>query len=114
MWSTTAACLHIGELVFDDSTYDENGKPCTIKNMDRMNIVGKLLGFADPTQLMIEIVNKPASPGVAKRSPFKKQECNDSRDSLAKSLYDNMFNWLVERMNLTIIPESFDDPSFES
>jgi hypothetical protein len=75
VWKVTAACLHLGELQFDESTYDENGKPCTIKNMDKMHLIGKLLGFADPTQLMIEIVNKASTAGVTKRAPFKKMEC---------------------------------------
>ena len=53
----------------------------------------------------MEIVNKAGIAGQPKRAPFKRDECIDSRDSLAKCLYDNMFNWLVERMNLTILPE---------
>lgn len=36
--------------------------------------------------------------------PYTKEECDDARDSFAKALYDNMFNWLVERMNVTILP----------
>ena len=43
--------------------------------MDKMHLIGKLLGFADPTQLMIEIVNKASTAGVTKRAPFKKMEC---------------------------------------
>lgn len=49
-------------------------------------------------------------PGSTARAPYKKNECYDSRDSLARALYDNLFNWLVERMNVTIIPENDGTP----
>ena len=107
IWKVTAACLHLGELTFDDSTYDENGKACTIKNMDKMNLIARLLGFEkNPAELVIEIVNKAGIPGQTVRAPYKKNECCDARDSLAKQLFDNLFNWLVERMNLTILPDN--------
>jgi len=31
--------------------------------------------------------------------------CVKNRDSLSKKLYDNMFNWLVIKMNKTIEPD---------
>jgi myosin heavy subunit len=48
IWKVTAACLHLGEIVFDESTYNENGKPCSVKNMDKMNLIADLLGFKAP------------------------------------------------------------------
>lgn len=78
-----AACLHIGELQFDDSTYDENGKPCSILNIDKLAMVSMLLGI-DSKTLEQEIVNKPAGPGQTVRAPYKILECADTKDSLAK------------------------------
>lgn len=52
-------------------------------------------------------------PGTTARAPLKKMECYDSRDSLAKALFDNLFSWLVERMNLTILPEGENDDKFK-
>ena len=40
--------------------------------------------------------------------------CMNNRDALAKKLYDNMFNWLVVKMNGTIEPAELGDASFES
>ena len=40
--------------------------------------------------------------------------CMNNRDALAKKLYDNMFNWLVVKMNGTIQPAELADSSFDS
>lgn len=37
-----------------------------------------------------------------------KAECLNMRDSWAKELYERLFNWLVEKLNHTIQPESRD------
>jgi myosin heavy subunit len=74
--------------------------------MDKLELVAKLLGVANPEDLMKELLHK----GVAEKdktiySPYRGEDVEDARDSFAKALYDNMFNWLVERMNMTILPE---------
>jgi myosin heavy subunit len=48
------------------------------------------------------------------RAPWKLPECYESRDSFAKSLFDNMFNWLVDRMNLTILPDGEGTDDFKN
>lgn len=45
VWRIVAATLHLGEIQFDDKTYDENGKPCSIVNMDRAHLIAKILGI---------------------------------------------------------------------
>lgn len=47
-------------------------------------------------------------------SPFDKNECIVARDSVAKELYNRMFNWLVIRMNSSIMPEEFLKPGADT
>lgn len=35
----------MGELQFDGSSYDPSGKPCKIKNPDKLILIANLLGF---------------------------------------------------------------------
>lgn len=60
VWRITAACLHLGEITFDPTTYDENGKPCSVKNLDRAKLIAKILGIENHEDLIAEIVNRPA------------------------------------------------------
>lgn len=47
-------------------------------------------------------------------TPLKYQECLDNVMALSKKLFDNLFNWLVIRMNKTIEPEELNDERAES
>jgi myosin heavy subunit len=51
-------------------------------------------------------------PGQNIWSPNSYKKCSDNRDALAKQIYNNLFNWLVKRMNVTIEPSEINDASF--
>mmetsp|Transcript_29119 Transcript_29119/g.28158 ORF Transcript_29119/g.28158 Transcript_29119/m.28158 type:complete len:221 (+) Transcript_29119:929-1591(+) len=114
IWRLVAVTLHLGELEFDGSTYNESGTPCSIKNKDKIELIAKLLGSDNPSDLTQEIVNKAPMPNSKVRSPYKINECTDSKNSLAKAVFDNLFNWLVLRMNTTILPPGEGTDAFAS
>lgn len=69
----TAACLHIGQIEIDVSTYDD-GKaqsPCSIKNKNVLKIISDLLGIQNPKDLEDEMVYKSLMPGIKDRTPDK-------------------------------------------
>ena len=41
---------------------------------------------------------------------MNKTDCVTARDSLAKELFNRLFNWLVKRLNYTIMPDEFLKP----
>lgn len=102
----TAAALHIGEIEFDNSTYDDgkDARPVSIKNKGPLNLVAELLGLPNAGDLEVELVHKGAMDGVTGRTPDKPQNVANTKDSLAKAIFDNMFNWLVAKMNIEILP----------
>ena len=56
--------------------------------------------------LVTEIVHKGAIKGVSGRTPEKPALVQGAVEALAKGVYDNMFNWLVAKMNIEILPEA--------
>ena len=63
-----------------------------------------LLGIANADDLETELVHKGAMDGVKGRTPDKPSNVSNTKDSLAKAIFDNMFNWLVAKMNIEILP----------
>lgn len=72
-----------------------------------------LLGIQNADDLETELVHKGAIDGVEGRTPDKPQNVANTKDSLAKAIFDNLFNWLVAKMNIEILPaeKKSGDPS---
>lgn len=89
------------------NTYDDgkNPKPVSILNMPEMEKISKLIGIKDVKGLVTEIVNRGAMRDIKERTPEKPQMVAGCIEALAKALFDNMFNWLVAKMNIEILPE---------
>lgn len=100
----TAASLHLGELKLDVKTFDEGKTPVSCANKDHLKFIAGLLNL-DPDALLLEMVHKEAMVGIAGRTPDKPSKCVETVQALSKALFDNMFNWLVDKMNIEILPD---------
>lgn len=115
----TAACLFCGQLDIKDTYDDRKDLPCTITNMDVMKHLCKLLGVTKIDWLVTEIMNKQANPDqvdkTKDRTPQRHKNVIEAVLAMAKRLYDNMFNWLVGKLNVEILPSAkkSGDPSEE-
>ena len=69
----TAASMHMGEIEFDNSTYDDgkDAKPVSVKNKAPLKLVAELLGLPSAEDLELELVHKGAMDGVSGRTPDK-------------------------------------------
>lgn len=104
--------------MFDKTSYDDlksPSKPGKIKNEETVRLSAQLLGFEN-----WEALNKILLQSV---KVIRNEElwsaqglatCENNRNSLCKKLYDNMFNWLVIKMNRTIEPAELNDGGFSS
>jgi myosin heavy subunit len=111
--------LHLGQLEYDKSTFDEGkGTPVSIKNKDELKIIAELYGVTDVAAIEKYLTMKLVPPATKNDkeawSVLKFEDCKANRDSLCKQIFNCMFNWLVKRMNITIQPPDIAEESFKA
>jgi myosin heavy subunit len=101
-----ATTLNLGNVEIDPSTYVEGDCAATFKDSHYLDEVLKQLkvekkplidGFTMIRRVLQEqVIESPRSPNQSEAI----------RDALAKDLFNNVFNWIVRKLNLTLLPES--------
>eukprot|EP00002_Diphylleia_rotans_P018350 TRINITY_DN3556_c0_g2_i3.p1 TRINITY_DN3556_c0_g2~~TRINITY_DN3556_c0_g2_i3.p1 ORF type:complete len:1976 (-),score=412.77 TRINITY_DN3556_c0_g2_i3:1002-6929(-) len=122
-----AGLLHLGNIEFVANSGRDDS--CKIKDEETFQIAADLLSV-DPNILMKSLLNRSVTAGTSKvEVPLKLSEANYSRDALAKTMYEQLFLWIVGKINALLSDdvegslfigildifgfESFDKNSFE-
>jgi myosin-1 len=96
LWRLVAATLHLGEVHLESA---DDGEKSVVKNLDQLKVIAELLGTeAAEVQkaLTVKLVTRKQE---IIETAHKYEKALFAREALAKSLYERMFTWIVQKIN---------------
>ncbi|EGR30141.1 myosin, putative, partial [Ichthyophthirius multifiliis] len=112
IWKIIASILLLGNIDFDESTYD-NDIPCLIieDNISSIAKIAKLLNVNEQT-LKKGLLYKTRQVGKQVfDTPQNRMDANQSLHSLSKYLYEKLFLWLIFVMNTQLMQSGYCEKS---
>jgi len=107
IFSILAAILHLGNIRFANNVVEANGCEATaIENPKLLELIGRLLGV-DSTLLQRSLLFPSVSAGVGRGKSIiilknNKVQATSARDGLCKALYERLFLWISQKINMTL------------
>ncbi|XP_021172023.2 unconventional myosin-IXAb isoform X2 [Fundulus heteroclitus] len=96
-----SAILHLGNIRYKKKTFRDDSTD--ICNPEVLPIVSELLEVKEEMLLEALTTRKTVTVGERLIVPYKLAEANTVRDSMAKSLYSALFDWIVFRTNHALL-----------
>uniref|UniRef100_A0A8C2WXQ9 Myosin IXA n=1 Tax=Cyclopterus lumpus TaxID=8103 RepID=A0A8C2WXQ9_CYCLU len=101
IFSLLSAILHLGNIRYKKKTYRDDS--IDICNPEVLPIVSELLEVKEEVLLEALTTRKTVTVGERLIVPYKLAEAGTVRDSMAKSLYSALFDWIVFRTNHALL-----------
>ena len=100
IWQALASILCLGNIVFDESEYNENN-PCKITKDSECYLKNsaRLLDIDSETIKKALLYTTRNIENKEIKSPVNKINCEAYRDTMAKFLYDRLFAWIIKKLN---------------
>ena len=102
MFGIVSAVLHLGNIEFVSA--GSEGSRISPKSMSSLSIIAKLLGV-ELESLNYALTQKNVQMGKGSMIAMKlsPDQALDGRDTLAKALFSNMFDWTIKKVNENLV-----------
>ncbi|KAM9585883.1 unconventional myosin-IXa isoform 12-T20 [Trichechus inunguis] len=101
IFSLLSAILHLGNICYKKKTYRDDS--IDICNPEILPIVSELLEVKEEMLFEALVTRKTVTVGEKLILPYKLAEAVTVRNSMAKSLYSALFDWIVFRINHALL-----------
>ncbi|XP_038602338.1 unconventional myosin-IXa isoform X3 [Tachyglossus aculeatus] len=101
IFSLLSAILHLGNICYKKKTYRDDS--IDICNPEVLPIVSELLEVKEEMLFEALVTRKTVTVGEKFILPYKLAEAITVRNSMAKSLYSALFDWIVFRINHALL-----------
>ncbi|XP_014636371.1 PREDICTED: unconventional myosin-IXa isoform X5 [Ceratotherium simum simum] len=101
IFSLLSAILHLGNICYKKKTYRDDS--IDICNPEILPIVSELLEVKEEMLFEALVTRKTVTVGEKLVLPYKLAEAVTVRNSMAKSLYSALFDWIVFRINHALL-----------
>ncbi|XP_057690091.1 unconventional myosin-IXAa isoform X3 [Corythoichthys intestinalis] len=110
IFSLLSAILHLGNIRYKRKTYRDDS--IDICNPEVLPVVSELLQVREEMLIEALTTRKTITVGEKLIVPYKLAEAGTVRDSMAKSLYSALFDWIVFRINHALLNiKDLDEPT---